>query len=304
MYNLKALQIFVVVADLSSFRKAAEVMNRSQSAISSQIKLLEEQIGVTLFHRTTRRVQLTAEGEQLLSHAQRAIAALEMGLRQIKDTANLQVGHIAMGCIPSLASTVLPDILAEFLRRRSSIGLELRELNGTHMLEAISRQEIAFGIGPEVKHAGDFDFMPITDEPFHALLPKAYWLPGRDTITLTELVRLPVVIASSSAAFRSALDREMTKRGLTFTDASEVVQVQTMLAFARSGMAVAILPKIMIPAPVDQNLQSLPIVEPELRRTLCLITRKGNSLSPAAQEMYELIIKRLRKAVSLDAAIS
>ena len=96
----------------------------------------------------------------------------------------------------------------------------------------------------------------------------------------------------------------MTKRGLTFTDASEVVQVQTMLAFARSGMAVAILPKIMIPAPVDQNLQSLPIVEPELRRTLCLITRKGNSLSPAAQEMYELIIKRLRKAVSLDAAIS
>ena len=172
------------------------------------------------------------------------------------------------------------------------------------MLEAISRQEIAFGIGPEVKHAGDFDFMPITDEPFHALLPKAYWLPGRDTITLTELVRLPVVIASSSAAFRTALDLEMTKRGLTFTDASEVVQVQTMLAFARSGMAVAILPKIMIPAPVDQNLQSLPIVEPELRRTLCLITRKGNSLSPAAQEMYELIIKRLRKAVSLDAAIS
>ena len=112
MYNLKALQIFVVVADLSSFRKAAEVMNRSQSAISSQIKLLEEQIGVTLFHRTTRRVQLTAEGEQLLSHAQRAIAALEMGLRQIKDAANLKVGHIAMGCIPSIASTVLPDILA------------------------------------------------------------------------------------------------------------------------------------------------------------------------------------------------
>jgi DNA-binding transcriptional LysR family regulator len=303
MYNLKAIQIFVAVAELSSFRKAAEALNRSQSAVSTQIKLLEEQIGVALFHRTTRRVQLTAEGEQLLSHAQRAIAALEMGLRQIKDAANLQVGHIAMGCIPSLASTVLPDILAEFRCRRSSIRLELRELHATQMLEAISRQDIAFGIGPEVEHAGDFDFMPITDEPFHALLPKAYWLPGRDSITLTELVRLPVVVASSSAAFRATLNREMTKRGLTFTDASEVVQVQTMLAFARAGMAVAILPSIMIPVPLDENLQSLPVVEPELRRTLCLITLKGNALSPAANEMYQLILKRLRTGVGLDAAV-
>ena len=304
MYNLKALQIFVVVAEMSSFRKAAEALNRSQSAVSTQIKLLEEQIGVALFHRTTRRVQLTSEGEQLLGHAQRAISALETGLRQIRDAANVQVGHVAMGCIPSLASTVLPGILGEFHRKRSSIRLELRELHAMQLLEAIAHQDIAFGIGPEVDQAGDFDFMPITDEPFHALLPKAHWMPGRTSITLAELARLPVVIASSSAAFRTTLNREMTKRGLEFVDASEVLQVQTMLAFARAGMAVAILPSIMIPSPLDENLQSLPVVEPELRRTLCLITLKGNALSPAALELYQLVLQRLRDGVRASSMLA
>ena len=94
LYNLRAIQIFIVVAENSSFRKAAEALHRSQSAVSTQIKLLEEQIGVSLFHRTTRRVQLTADGEQLLRHAQRAIASLEQGLSEIREAANIQSGHI------------------------------------------------------------------------------------------------------------------------------------------------------------------------------------------------------------------
>lgn len=302
MYNLKAVQIFVVVAEMSSFRKAAETLNRSQSAISTQIKLLEEQIGVALFHRTTRRVQLTPDGEQLLGHAQRAIASLELGLREIREAANIQVGRIAMGCIPSLASTVLPGILAEFQRKRSGIRLELRELNATQLLEAIARQEINFGLGPEVEQAGDFDFMPITEEIFYALLPKAYWLPGRQSITLLELTKLPVVLASSSAAFRLSLDRELAQRGFEFTNASEVIQVQTMLAFALAGMAVAIVPSIMVPSPLDDSLQALRITEPELKRTLCLITLKGNSLSPAALEMSKLLVQRLRSGVRVPNA--
>ena len=157
------------------FRKAAEILHRSQSAVSTQIKLLEEQIGVSLFHRTTRRVQLTAEGEQLLGHAQRAVASLETGLRQIKEAANIQFGHIAMGCVPSIAATILPPVLAEFQRKRSGIHLELRELASTQLLESVSKQEISFGIGPEVEEASDFDFMPITKEPIYALLPEAHW---------------------------------------------------------------------------------------------------------------------------------
>ncbi len=297
LYNLRAIQIFVVVAENNSFRKAAEVLHRSQSAVSTQIKLLEEQIGVSLFHRTTRRVQLTAEGEQLLGHAQRAVASLEQGLRQIREAANVQVGHIAMGCVPSIAATVLPPVLAEFQHKRSSIRLELRELASTQLLEAVSRQEISFGIGPEVEQASDFDFAPITREPIYALLPQAYWMPDHTTITLTELAQLPVVLASASAALRNTLNQELALRGLEITNSFEVIQVQTMVAFAQAGLGVAILPQIMIPRPLDASLQALPIVEPEMARNLCLITLKGNSLSPAALELTKLIVNRFRGAM-------
>ena len=294
MYNLKAIQIFVVVAETCSFRKAAEVLHRSQSAVSTQIKLLEEQIGVSLFHRTTRRVQLTSEGEQLLSHAQRAVASLEQGLKEIREAANVQVGHIAMGCVPSIAATVLPAVLAEFQRKRSSIRLELRELASAQLLEAISRQEISFGIGPEVEQASDFDFAPITSEPIYALLPQAHWKPDHTAITLAELAELPVVLASSSAALRHTLNQELARRGLEITNAYEVIQVQTMLAFAQAGLGVAIIPRITIPRPLDASLQALPIIEPKLSRNLCLITLKGNSLSPAAIELTKLIVDRFR----------
>ena len=294
MYNLKAVQIFVVVAETCSFRKAAEILHRSQSAVSTQIKLLEEQIGVALFHRTTRRVQLTAEGEQLLGHAQRAVASLEMGLRQIKEAANIQFGNIAMGCVPSIAATVLPPVLAEFQRKRSGIHLELRELASAQLLETISKQEILFGIGPEVEQASDFDFMPITKEPIYALLPKAHWKIDQNSITLAELAPLPVILASSSAALRNTLNRELAMRGLEIKHSFEVIQVQTMLAFAQAGLGVAILPQIMIPQPLDETLQALPIVDPVLERNLCLITLKGNSLSPAARELTSLIVNRFR----------
>lgn len=299
MYNLKALQIFVLVAESCSFRRAAEVLNRSQSAVSTQIKLLEEQIGVTLFHRTTRRVQLTAEGKQLLGHAQRAVASLETGLREIRATANIQIGHISMGCVPSIAATLLPGVLAEFQRKRKNIHLDLRELASAQLLESISRQDIAFGIGPHVDQANDFNFAEITAEPIYALLPREHWRPKAKEITLTELAELPLVLASSSAELRHALDRELSSRGLEINNPFEVIQVQTMLAFAQAGLGVAILPRIMVPAPLDDSLQALPITEPVLERRLCLITLKGNSLSPAAIELTNLLTTRFRESNEL-----
>ncbi len=302
MYNLKAIQVFVVVAETLSFRKAAEILHRSQSAVSTQIRSLEEHIGVSLFHRTTRRVQLTAEGAQLLSHAQRAIASLEQGLRQIREMANIQSGHVAMGCVPSIAATVLPAVLAEFLRKRSGIRLELLELASEQLLEALGRQEIAFGIGPEVKQKSDFDFAPIGREPIYALLPQAYWKPDQTAITLAELATLPVVLASSSAALRNSINSELVLRELEIIKPFEVSQVQTMVAFAQAGLGVAILPRIMIPNPLDTTLQALPIIDPVLDRNLCLITLRGNSLSPASLELTTLIVERFRDALAQQAS--
>lgn len=292
MYNLRAIQIFVVVAETRSFRKAAELVHRSQSAVSTQIKLLEDQIGVSLFHRTTRRVQLTAEGEKLLVHTKRALASLETGLRQIRESANLQQGDIAFGCVPSVAATILPGVLAEFHAQWPAIKIDLREIGTNELLDAVSRQDVQFGIGPRVDNANDFDFTPMMDEPIYALIPRSQWTTTKTSVSLAELARLRIVLATSSAVLRSAINQELAGRGLEIGDYLEVVQVQTMVAFAQAGLGTAILPRMMIPDPLDPGLQALPIVEPAMNRTICLVTLKGNALSPASLELVKLMTTR------------
>lgn len=302
MYNLKALWAFVVIAETNSFRKAAEILNRSQSAISMQVKQLEEQLGIALFHRTTRHVQLTAEGEKLLGHAQRAIAELDLGLRQLRETASIQCGRISMACVPSIACSVLPSVLAEFQREHHGVQVSLRELTSQELLAAVANQDVDFGIGPDVDRLGDFSFSPIVSEPIVAVLPRKYWLPGRTSVSLEDLARLPVLLASSSAALRGNLDRELANRDLAMTSSFEVIHVQTMLAFAQAGLGVAIMPAITVPQPLDNTLQALPITDPVLERTISLITLKGAALPPASRALTALIMTRFSEILQFKNA--
>src|ERR1700723_3215601 len=112
--NLKLLHMFVAVAENRSFRMAAEQLDRSLSAVIIQIKQLEEQVGAAIFHRTTRRVELTSEGERLLGHARRALDEWEKGLRQIRDVVDIQRGTLSIGCVPTVAATILPKALSAF----------------------------------------------------------------------------------------------------------------------------------------------------------------------------------------------
>lgn len=295
---MKSVQVFVIVAENRSFRKAAEILNRSQSAVSTQVKILEERVGVPLLHRTTRQVELTAEGEQLLVHAQRAMAALDFGLHQIADSAEIKTGRVSIGCVPSIAATILPTILAGYRAKRPGIKLELHELDAGQLLKAIRQGIVHFGIGPELESFSDCEFEPITSEPIYALLPKSHWLAGRVSIKLEELIDLPLIIASSSASLRNALDALVSARGLQIVDSMEVNQVYTMLALSEVGLGVAIVPGTMVPK-LSKVFQALPIIEPEFRRTICQIKLKGNAFSPAAQELINSIAKALRNEMGI-----
>lgn len=296
--NLKTVNAFIVLSETNSFRKAAVLLNKSQSAVSMQIKQLEEQLGVLLFHRTTRRVELTSEGEHLLSYARRALAEIENGLQLIRGFADLNIGRISIGCVPSVAASVLPTSLVLFQKSHPSIKINLRELPSDDLLEAIRRQEIDFGIGPTVDNIPDTDFVPIVREPIYALMMSQFCKEGIENISLKELIELPVLINSQSAALRGNLDRELARRGVKLKIMFEVLHVQTLVAFAQAGLGVAILPHVTIPRPLSPAMRALPVVDPPLDRTIGIISLKGQSMSPAARTLIELIKKNFREDIS------
>jgi len=286
--------MFAAVAEHRSFRMASEQLNRSQSAVSMQIRQLEDQVGVALFHRTTRRVELTPEGEQLLAHARRALDEWEDGLRQIRDVVDIQRGTLSLGCVPTIAATVLPKALSAFQTLYPGINVNLRELAAHDLLESIRRREVDFGIGPTVEGATEFQFDPLFNEPIFALASKAYRLPKRRTVDLADLCAFPILLNSRSAELRTVLDRALLARDLNMKIKFEVLHTHTLIAFVLAGMGVGILPRIALPKFRGATMQALPITNPTLVRSVSIISLRGQSFSPAARELTKAVHKNLR----------
>jgi DNA-binding transcriptional LysR family regulator len=289
--NFKQLLTFLAVAEHSSFKKAADALFISMPAVSMQIKQLEEQLGVVLFQRTTRKVDLTAEGEQLMITARKAMAELESGLARLQQTVDIQQGHLSFGCVPTIASTRLPAILTEFAKKYPGVSVHVRELAQRELLEAVRRSEVDFGIGPVEEKKTDLDFSSIFIDEYVALLPKSYADKGRAGISLRELSKMPLLTLGTSTLFREHLNEALKASGLVSERNYEFTHVTTLVAMAEAGLGIAILPRVAIP--VKTRLKTVKIINPALTRTIGIVKIKGHTLSPAAARLVDLCNQQL-----------
>lgn len=292
--NAKLLEAFVLVAEQRSFRRAAEKSSRSLSAISMQIRELEKQLEVVLFHRTTRRVELTAEGECLLLYANRAINELEEGLRLLKDVSKLNHGHIRVACVPSVACTRLPRVIVEFQRRHPAVHVEVHELLAKKIEETVLRQRVDFGIGPEAQQSSDLQRDSILVEPVCVVFPPGSPLRASRGISLHELAEMPILTVGRGTAQREELERAQTQLGIRLNITHEVAHAQTLLSMVAAGLGAAILPEMSLEVPGYKELHAYPIVIPPLLRELSVITLKGQALSPAVSRFVEVLKQEIR----------
>ena len=291
--NLKLLQTFLLVAETESFRDASIRIHRSQSAVSAQIKQLEDQLGVTLFNRTTRRVELSAEGFELMASARRALNEIEQGLRFIQEAADLRRGRVALACSPTVAAGHMPRILSAFERDYPQINVSLRELSSPVMYECLRQHEVDFGVGP-VTEEPDLTSETLLDDAFYALVPKVLMPKAPTTIPLAELAKLPMLLLHSGTAMRRAIDAALEKTGLAFETKYESVHVETLAAMAEAGLGAAILPETALSRNVRDSTHVLRIVKPTINRPIGITRARGYALSPAANRLAELIRLLLR----------
>jgi LysR family carnitine catabolism transcriptional activator len=299
--NLKLLNAFLAVAEHGSFRRAAELAGRSQSALSVQVRELEGQLGASLFHRTTRSVSLTREGEALLPHARRAIAEMEAGLRQVRAAAGMQDGRLALGCPPHIAAATLPGLFMEFHTAHPGVALSIREMPQAGVLEGIRRQELDFGIGPRPAHAPSLVFTPLMEEEIVALAPPRFAPVAGGSIALAALGALPVIITSGTNSMRAMVEEAAASIGVSFQLRCEVQMPETAIALAAVGLGVAIVPQLALVGRRLAGLRLLRISDPPLLREVGIVQLRGNRLSPAATTFQELLQAKL-VALPLPAA--
>lgn len=297
--NMKLLQSFLAVAEHGSFRLAAENLHRSHSAISAQIMQLEAQLDVRLFERTTRNVRLTDEGGQLLDSARRALYELELGMRRIRESADMKRGQLSLAASSNLASIYLPKVLAEFVQTHPQIAVTVSELTSKELFEAVHGKKVDFAIGPEIDDKA-LHFETILVEPLQALIPMALPQSRRESITLVELARLPLVLSSPATAIRERFELALADAGLTISSRFQFTQAQTIIAMAEAGLGAAVLPASSL-TKAQAPTARIVAIEPPIRRNMALITLLNQKLSPAAARLADKIRNDVRMATGYRA---
>lgn len=288
--------MFLLVAENASFRAAAMAANRSQSAVSNQIKQLEDQLGVALFHRTTRSVSLTAEGQVLVSSVQTALQEVDAGLRSIEESVDLRRGHVSLACSPTIAGSQLPYVLKAFSEDYPNITLFVRELISEDIHFNVRSRSVDFGIGPNSDEP-DLDCEVIAAERLCALVPRGLHAAEGKTIPFRELAKLPLLLLSPATALRNLVEETAADAGLMLSTNYQFTQTQTLIASATAGLGAAILPRIAVPSVLPERVQMLHITDPVMTRELALITLRGHVLGPAAARLSRLVHKMLRDTI-------
>lgn len=290
---INKLRTFVAVAHHRSFRKAAEQIHLTQPALSAHIRDLEQTLQVPLFHRTTRSVILTVEGERLLISAQRALDELEAGLVELRDQAALLRGRVVITCLPTIAYRVLPKVIASFAKKYPDIDIRVFDELNAPLLQRVLSREADFGIGPCPDRDEDLQFTPLLSDPFMAVVPHGHPLASRSTIRLKALAKYPILTFARGTNVRNQIENAFERKGLTLNPAYETFHRATLSGLAEAGLGVAILPAMVHSMMDNGSLTTVRIIDPEIAREFGIIQRRDQAHRPAANAFLSNIQKTL-----------
>ena len=178
-WSSREIDVFLVLAETLSFRRTAERVHLSQPAVTAVIGRLEEALGVRLFDRTTRQVQLTGPGQVFLGQAQRLRHMTEEAVRTVREVATLQTGQVAMAAMPSLAATVVPQVFARFRAQHPGVRLQLMDTLSDPAFDLVRAARVDFALTAANPAYADLDYLPLASDGFVLLLPAVHALARR-----------------------------------------------------------------------------------------------------------------------------
>ncbi|MBD2090011.1 LysR family transcriptional regulator [Microcoleus sp. FACHB-1515] len=279
--ELRHLRYFIAVADELSFSRAAARLQMAQPPLSQQIQALEAELGVQLFDRKKRPLQLTLAGIAFLEEARAMLIQLEQAVQKTQRIYQGELGYLTVGFTSSIANGVLPNILRSFRQHYPQVKLILREDNSAFQIQGLRDQQtdVIFVYQDSVlTEASDLIVMPLTQEPLIVVLPQEHRLSGQLNIALTDLVSEEFIMPLRQAV--SGLSDQIhylcAQAGFVPKVAQEATFMVTILGLVAGEMGISLLPLSV------QNLQRKgvvyrPIQEQTAMKQLSAVWRRNDS---------------------------
>ncbi|WP_232468181.1 LysR family transcriptional regulator [Bordetella genomosp. 13] len=245
--DLRHLRQFVAIAELGSYRRAAESLHIAQPALSVSIQKLEHAVGVQLLERGARGVALTAAGEALMGDARRALFHADQARRAARRVALGELGRLRLGFVGSATYMLLPRCLPAFRERYPDVQLELREDSTTGLVASLRANELDAGLvrGPLADDPALASWVVERDDLILAL-PAGHPLASGDTIPLQQVRSESFVMYAPAKVpgLHGVATALCAKAGFSPRVSQEAIQVQTLVSLVASGLGLALVPGV------------------------------------------------------------
>ena len=287
--ELRHLRYFVAVAEECHFGRAAERLHMAQPPLSQQIKQLEDELGVQLLARSTRRVELTPAGARYLERARAILAAIDTAGEETRLIRDGRMGRVAIGFTGSATYELLPRLSRTLRTELPELELDLRgELLTPSQVAGLVDGTLDVGFLRPPVQAPEVEVHPLRSEPLVAVLPESHALAAGKHVVLADLAEEPFITypAGHRSVVHDAVLDACQAAGFT-PRATEVAETSTLVSFVAAGLGVALVPEsvqhLRITGAAYRPLDgSPPTVE------LAVATRRGES-SPAVREVLALV---------------
>jgi DNA-binding transcriptional LysR family regulator len=287
--TFKQLRAFVLVYQHRKLATAAEVLGVTQSAVSVLIRQIEAALGIRLFDRTTRSLEPTLAASEIFGMAERILQDVVSLVDSAGDlTAGIR-GRVSLTATPATASTLLTTTVRRFARTYSNIRLVLDDCAPNQFLSNIQSERTEFGVGTPPSEGSDFDTEPLLEDTLHLVCSQAHPLADREFVSWSDLKCVPMIAFRSGYGVRDMVDNVAAKAGVTLDIAHEAGFLDTAVWMAATELGACILPSTLAGQHTHQPIKLVPMKNPEVRRTVALVTKRGRSLSPACRIFVEML---------------
>jgi LysR family transcriptional regulator, hydrogen peroxide-inducible genes activator len=284
--NLRDLKYLVAVADTGSFSEAAKKCYIGQPTVSTQLKKLEEFLGVTLFERTTKRVMLTAVGKKIVESARLILLEADLIEKLAKGARNPYLGEFRVGAFPTLASYLFPRLTRIYAEKFPDVRQVLVEEKTDILIEQLERGNIdAAFLALPVAGKG-LAATPLFDDPFYLAVSDVHPLSKRSQIRMSALKKYDLLLLDEGHCLR---DQALSLCGLSGVGEKDfrATSLETLREMVKANTGITLMPKIAM-RKGERHIHYVPFKDTEAYRTIGLVWRKSSASKLLIDGMIEI----------------
>lgn len=286
--DINQLEVLVAVAQEKSFSRAAEVLDRTQPAVSQAIRRLETEIGEKLFDRSSKDGTLTAAGEVLLEYARQMLNLRHTAHTAIKELRNLQKGKVTISANEHTVFYLLP-VIQEFRRRFPLVKVEVQRGVASRIPTEVMARETELGVISFKPNDESVKSFPVFTDELALVVSPQHALANKESVSVKELGNESFIAHNAPSPYRQKVIETFEKYRTPLKIAIELPSLEAIKHLVELNAGVAFVPKLTAKTEIQNGrLKGLSVKEMRLERKLHIIYRRNSVLSQASQSFLEL----------------